>query len=315
MTDAAKIDPVDGMSTVPSREHAVVDAAHGGEGTVRAWVKAIDEFTAWSRAAGNSPRTIEQRRYQLAFLAEAHLHRTPWRVTTSELAGWLGSYDWSAATRYSYRSTIRTFYAWAQTVGHVKRNPAVDLPPVRVPQSLPRPTPDGIVDHALDDCTDRDRLFVLLATHAGLRRAEIASLRWEHVGTDELRITGKGNKIRSIPLHPRLAAELTAERVRRDDAEYGSGYRYRKVSDGGYIFPSRRNGTPISPHTVGTVLSKLLGPQWTGHTLRHRFGTRTYQISGDIRITAALLGHARLDTTAGYARIPDDALRRVVDQI
>lgn len=285
-----------------------------GEGaeTVRRWVRAIDEFCESMRGANRSEKTIRQRRYQLALLAEDHLSRSPWRVSVDQLAAWLASYEWSDGTRFSYRATVKAFYAWAEETGRVQRSPAAKLPKIRRPDSIPRPTPESVVRAAFARATDRDRLMLMLALHAGLRRAEIASLRWDQIELTTMRITGKGKRTRLAIMTPQLHAELDAEHARRTTGQFGAGYYYgRRNGDSEYVFPGRFGGH-LTPEVVGAVLSKLLGPGWTAHTLRHAFGTRFYQRSGDIRLTSKALGHRRLDTTAGYASVPSNAMRDVM---
>jgi site-specific recombinase XerD len=71
----------------------------------------------------------------------------------------------------------------------------------------------------------------------------------------------------------------------------------------------------MTPNAVGKRLTKLLGPGWSGHTLRHRFLTRALENSGDLAATQQLAGHASPATTKGYARASASALRDVVNAI
>lgn len=278
------------------------------------WRDAIDGYTAEMRAAGLSERTIRQRRYQLGILSEDFLHRSPWRLTRAELADWLGSYQWAASTRMVYRATIRQFYDWARLDGHVKRSPAETLPPIRVPDGVPHPVPDDVVADALARASQRDELVLLLGYDAGLRRAEIAAHRWDQLSGDDLRIRGKGKRVRVIPATRRLLKALRAEQQRRQAGRYGDGWHYRPGDDGGFVFPGKHHGH-LAPEVIGRIAHAALGDGWSTHDLRHSYLTRAYQIAGDIRAVAELAGHVKLDTSRGYARLPSDALRRIVDQM
>jgi integrase len=268
-----------------------------GRGHVQDWQHAIGGYVAEMHAAGLSAQTIRQRKYQLGILAEDHVRRSPWKLTRADLIAWLGRYDWQPSSQMVYRATLRGFYNWGRLAGHIKRNPADRLPSGSVPSGLPRPVPTEVVEVAAKRADPRARLVLLLGYYAGLRRAEIASLRWESVGVDTLRIVGKGKRTREIPLNGKLAGAL---------GKYESG--------DDYVFPGNQRGH-LAPETIGRIASDALGANWTAHTLRHAFLTRAYQISGDIRTVAALAGHAKLDTSAGYAQLPGDALRRIVDQM
>ncbi|MCI0687921.1 MAG: site-specific integrase [Sporichthyaceae bacterium] len=276
------------------------------------WVAAIDAWTAWMRAAGCSPSTIELRRFQLGRLAEAFGRRSPWSLNTADLVGWTSGHDWQPQTRLSYRTTLRSFYGWAKTSGASRRNPTATLPSVRTTEPPPRPCPDDVLDRALATATDRNRLILLLAAYAGLRRAEIAGLRWADITAGTLRVHGKGGRVRVVPLHPKLDDALRAERSRRR-GRTGSGYRY---TAGGqvWLFPGQSGGH-LSPNAVGCAASRLLGPGWTVHTLRHRFATRALRGTGNLAAVQVLLGHADPGTTIRYTKVADQALGDAVRSV
>jgi len=257
------------------------------------WTTQITAHMTWLAAAGTSPHTLRLRRHYLRRLA-AFGENDPWELDTDDLAGFLAQPGWAAETRRSARAAVRGFYTWAQLTGRLERNPARDLPAVRVPAGLPRPTPEEVVAQALRRADGRGRLMVLLAAFAGLRRGEIAALHSEDIRGGQVRVRGKGGKVRIVPLHPVLVAELEL------------------AASGGFLFPGRINGH-LSPDRVGHILADLLGRGWTGHTLRHRFATRAYATQRDLLAVQQLLGHAKPETTRRYTALPDDALRAAVD--
>lgn len=76
----------------------------------------------------------------------------------------------------------------------------------------------------------------------------------------------------------------------------------------GWLFPSPRGGY-LTPHHVGTLVSRLLPDGWACHTLRHRTATTAYRTTLDIVSVQMLLGHAKLETTRLYVLPPDDGVR------
>lgn len=259
------------------------------------WGPAVGAYVTTMQAAGRAAGTIRLHRHYLAHL-EASVGRVgPWSVSPRLLEQFLGLPTWKPETRKSARSVIVGFYRWAHGRGYVLEDPAAGLPSVRVPVALARPTPEHLVARlARDD--DRVGYMAMLAAYAGARCAEIARLEpcRDLVG-DELTIHGKGGRVRAVPVvHPPLLA-----RLRRD------------VMRGGYAFPNGLGGH-LSPGHVSRLLSDALPDGWTGHTLRHRFATTAYRGTRDLLAVSELLGHARVDTTQRYVRLPDDALRAAV---
>lgn len=259
------------------------------------WTTAIDEFTTWLRAGGQSPGTLRLRRWGLNKLAEETSPHTPWELATEDLQRWISNPAWSPNTRKSARATIRRFYQWAQATQRRADDPAALLLSIRIPPAQPRPTPKGVLRDAFERAdNDRDRLMILLASFGGLRRSEIAAVHADDVQTDFLFVVGKGGRQRWLPVHPVLSPFLS-----------------RLQAKGGWAFPGRFTGH-CHPDYIGRRLSRMLGPGWTGHTLRHHFATAAYSTTRDLRAVQELLGHASVATTQIYVGVDREALSSAV---
>ena len=273
------------------------------------WSGELDAFDAWLAASGQSPGTRKLRRYWLDRFA-AGVDSDPWGVTVDELAAFLANDEWSPETRKSARAALRGFYGWAVETDRIGVSPARLLPPVRVPRGMPRPTPEDALGTALIGATDRDKLMLLLGAYAGLRASEIARLRVDDVTRDSIRVTGKGGKVRMVPTHHLIWSALSAELEQRRFGRMGQGHRYGDPLTP-YVFPGQSGGH-ITPGAVGRILKRNL-VAFVGHTLRHRFATRAYAGTRDLRAVQELLGHTRPETTARYTLVPDAALRAAVE--
>lgn len=264
------------------------------------WQTALDAWEGWLKAGGSPTTTTEQRLYQLRRFAGDHPTVTPWEITLDHLVHWLASHDhWAPNTRRAYRGALRAFYAWSVAVGHLERSPAAALPRVKATRGLPRPIAEDVLRAAVARADDRARLILLLAAYGGLRRAEIARARREDVHLLEdgwqLRVHGKGDAYRDVPLTGLLAAALLDRPA-------------------GWLFPSPdRPGKHLTPAHVGVIASRLLPDGWALHTLRHRFATRVRAGGADIYVIAELLGHRNIETTRVYTRLAGHELRRAVD--
>lgn len=256
------------------------------------WRTEINEFIEWLDAANRAAETMRVRRVQLQQLAEMFPFHSPWEMTTGQLAKVLANKSWAAETRSSMRSAITVFYRWGVTTKRCVENPAELLPKIRVPAGKPKPTPEEVLAIALRRASDRDRLILLLGALAGLRRAEISMAHTDDIHDGSLVVLGKGSKVRIVPLHPVILEEIS-------------------LLARGYLFPGKVGGH-ISAAAVGMICKRLLGEEWTAHTLRHRFATRAYAVERDLFAVQQLLGHSRAETTARYTQLPPEALNRAV---
>lgn len=253
----------------------------------------LDAYLVHLAAAGRAPTTIRLRRMHLERVF-AWLGHPPLDATESELIDYMAANQWAPETRKSWRASVRGFYQWAEETERIDVDPSRRLPKVTVPQGIPHPTPTPVVDSAIDNADPRTLLMLMLAAYAGLRRAEIAALHSHDVVGDTLVVKGKGGKVRSVPIHPKLAEALAGAQ--------------------GYVFPGHDNGH-LSPDRVGRVMRDALGDGWTAHSLRHRFATRAYAAERDLLTVQQLLGHSSVATTQRYTQVPDDARRRAVDNV
>jgi integrase/recombinase XerC len=243
-------------------------------------------------ASAHSPETVRLRETHLRRLRDNYDLDT---VTEGDLVEYLNRQDWKPATVNSWRSTINAYFKWAVRHGLREDNPAENIAKVRGGQRMPKVATEAAIDVALSKASGRDRIAVLLAAYAGLRRAEIARLHAEDIGEGWLRVVGKGDKERRVPIHPLLAGELA-----------------RVKGIGGYVFPSRDGDSHATPDAIGRRIARLLPEGTTAHSLRHAFATRVYRTSHDIRATQELLGHNSVATTQIYAHVEDDDLTRAV---
>jgi integrase len=251
-------------------------------------------YDSYCQAAAMSVNTrVLKQNYLRRFIAE-HDVRT---CTSQDMIDWLSANPaWKPATRRAARSALTTFYAWLRKMGHRLDDPAADTASVRVPMGAPKPCPEQVLAQAIDKADPRARLALLLGAYAGLRRAEIAGLHASMIDLEArtLRITGKGGRTRVVPMADALVEELTIA-----------------VARGGYFFPNGRGGS-LSPTSLGRLVSPLLGEGYSTHALRHRFATRVYQGTHDLRATQELLGHSSIATTERYTAVSDDQRRAAV---
>lgn len=222
------------------------------------------------------------------------------------------------------RSLSQTLAAIRGFHSFLDRRCGVDAPQLalvkgpRVKASLPRPVTEDqafglLQEPAINPDLEpwesaRDCAVLTLLYGCGLRISEALSLRYKDAPlSDTLRITGKGNKTRIVPVLPQVA-EAISDYVRLSpwalDGEQA-------------LFRARRGGPLSSRHVQATVqhLRGRLGlpASATPHALRHSFATHLLGAGADLRSIQELLGHASLSTTQKYTQVDAEALLRAYE--
>tara|TARA_R110002124_G_scaffold76786_2_gene205786 strand:+ start:462 stop:1397 length:936 start_codon:yes stop_codon:yes gene_type:complete len=188
----------------------------------------------------------------------------------------------------------------------------------KVKRGVPRPaSPDDILalagdaqDSASEDWIGaRDWAVLLLLYGSGLRISEALDLNGDALPlSDTLRVTGKRNKTRIVPLLPQVRAaiehyiDLCPYPIAQDFARCKND----KI-DGSPLFRGKRGG-PLSPNMIRRVVQQArtklgIADTTTPHALRHSFATHLLAGGADLRSLQELLGHASLSSTQVYTAV------------
>ncbi len=273
--------------------------------TVEAYAHALRYYTGYlSRTIANTPQTLT--------LADVVA------VTSQDIRGWMAHLrakdpPLSPRSLAQHLSAIKSFHQWLD-IHHDMGNAHVAL--MRGPRlkaTLPRPLNEDqalglITETHLDADRDdwenaRDEAVYLLLYGLGLRISEALSLtvRDTPLG-DSLRIVGKGNKMRVLPV---LAAVRDAIEAYKRQQPFGLEPEDR-------LFRAKRGGE-LSPRHVQASLQHMrsrlgLSDRATPHALRHSFATHLLGSGADLRSIQELLGHASLSTTQKYTQVDAERL-------
>lgn len=253
----------------------------------------LDDYAEWMRSWGAASRTIDAR------LTVAKSRLKAWGLdgfTPPNIQTWLASPSikspWSRLTYYGH---LASFTEWLTATGRLPADPMLRVRKPAPTRSVPRPLADVDVERVLAEASGDMRAWVLLALLQGLRAHEIAKLRGEDVGPDDLYVHGKGGKQAILPTHPQIW-ELAESYPRR-----------------GYWFPYRDGHMParLVSLRVGRLFDSL-GLEGSLHRLRHTYGTRLLRAGVHIRRVQKLMRHANLATTAAYTAVDEDELRAAI---
>ncbi len=161
---------------------------------------------------------------------------------------------------------------------------------IKVPATLPKPIEQKYIEEAIDNANLSDRLIVVILYGLGLRISELSGLTLEMISPKWVRITGKGNKTRQIPLLPYIHELIT---------EYKDAYHPKK-----YLF--EKSGLSMNSSQLRYRLTKLFksnGIKATPHQLRHSFATHLLNNGARISDVSELLGHSSMATTQIYTKL------------
>lgn len=238
---------------------------------------------------------------RLRTLDESFGNRPLSQLTRRAIEAWLESLHGLAPnSRAAYLASVRQFTRWLVTEKVIASDPCADVAKVKRARAVPRAQSVAAVAATLRACRDeRDRVIIWLMVGMGLRRCEIAWLVWENY--DEtgrtLLVVGKNGNERLLPVPLRVAAALSAVRVRGNT--------------GPVVTSKLVPGQAIQPETVGTIAGRILRDAGVkhapydgvaGHALRHTCASDVLDNGADIRTVQQMLGHADLSSTSIYLR-------------
>jgi site-specific recombinase XerD len=269
------------------------------EKTRRAYALDLGQFALWCTAQAIEPEQVSTR-------------------TLRRYAALLSDRRNVAATVARKLAALRAFFRTLREHGHLTHNPADLIPAPKRPATLPRVLrPDEIaalLDRipAATPLEVRDRAIFEVAYASGLRAEELIRLDVDRVDFDgeELRVEGKGNKTRIVPVGE-VALRFVArylERARPVLAAAGGGPR-----DEPALFLSK-SGRRLSTSDVRRRLRvwarrAAIAGGVSPHALRHSFATHLLEGGADLRAIQELLGHASISTTQIYTRVESARLK------
>ncbi len=229
-------------------------------------------------------------------------------------------HELGAATRSVARmlSGVRSFYRFLQLEGHLAQDPTELLESPRIPKHLPEVLSIDEVEAILSAINQelpegqRDHCLLEVLYSCGLRVSEVCDLRLSDLFLDEgfLRVTGKGNKQRIVPVSLRAMGELRRWMSARGEIDIRPG-------EEDYVFVSARRGRHLSRITVfhnlkqyvaAAEITKTVSP----HTFRHTFATHLLEGGASLRAIQMMLGHEHIGTTEIYTHLDQRFLREEV---
>lgn len=161
---------------------------------------------------------------------------------------------------------------------------------IKVAKTLPKPISHEHIVQALSLAEPFEKLVVMLFYTLGVRISELISLKREDISDEWIRVTGKGNKERDIPLLAQTKKLLD---------------QYLNISDE-KKFLFEKNGEKLSQNSLRYIIIKVFGRvgiKVTPHQLRHSYASQLLNANAPIVDVSELLGHSSMATTQIYTKL------------
>ncbi|MDR2125761.1 MAG: site-specific tyrosine recombinase XerD [Prevotellaceae bacterium] len=269
------------------------------ENTINAYIHDVKKLRSFAKDKNN---------LNINDIKEYHIH---------EFLADLYDNNLNSRTQQRILSGIKSFFTFLEFENELKMNPAelVESPKIgrKLPDFLTVDEIDSIIS-SIDlsgPLGHRNAAVIEILYSCGLRVSEVIDLKISHLNfSDEfIRITGKGNKERLVPIGKRAIQSLSIYLNQRK-----SIFVNRKAED---IVFLNRSGEKLSRVAIFNLIkrqaikagiSKIISP----HTLRHSFATHLVENGADLRAVQQMLGHESILTTEIYTHLDNTFIRNVI---
>lgn len=238
----------------------------------------------------------------------SHFHVRSWLATMKDDKQ-------SARTVNRKLSSLNSFYRYLLRLGKVKKNPVRQLHSQKLPERLPSYLKEQETTHLLEavDFDEgfkgaTDRMICTLLYQTGIRRSELLNMKELDIEwpLKQVRILGKGNKERLVPMGPQLLQEIKdyiqeKKRVAGNESPYLLVLEDGKQLYAGYVY------RVVKKH-LGMVTSLA---KKSPHVLRHTFATQLLNNGANIQAIKDLLGHSSLAATQVYTHNNIEQLKEI----
>lgn len=229
-------------------------------------------------------------------------------VTANDIRAWIGHLSDNGLTPTSLRrklQSLRAFYRWGRIREKFPKNPAADVVLTKKSKKLPEFINPDEVELLLDDQSEefralRQRTILEILYGLGLRQAELLAITDNDINFKggEIRVTGKRNKQRVLPL-PQQLADTIRDWQKARDARYSNLPAPRPLIAGPHGALSKNQLYRLVRSSLQGARSAKKSP----HMLRHSFATAMVNNGADLDAVREMLGHTSLATTQIYTHL------------
>lgn len=236
-------------------------------------------------------------------------------VTTMMVRSWISHWmDQGMAVSTVHRkvSSLQAYYRFERKQGRLMQNPLKGIAKPKKPSILPQYLEVAQAEQIYQPIEEgweplRNAVILRMLYETGMRRSELLGIQVKDIdwSKGQVRVLGKRNKIRVIPISPTLIQEL---QVLRDEN--------RTVSETSSFLFLNTKGEPLSTFQLYQIVKKQLS-KWTTlkkrspHILRHSFASHMLNQGADLNVIKEILGHSSLAATQVYTHLNIEKLKGI----
>ena len=216
-------------------------------------------------------------------------------------------------------SALKSFYKYHQKIGKLKTNPADKINSPKIPERLPKFVEQQKINNLFEEPEKyfkntfegmQEKLLIDVLYSTGMRRQELINLKWSDINfsSNQVKVTGKGNKQRLIPIGNELVNSLRIFQNTQIN-------QLKNIPKAAYVFLTK-DGNQLYPNYVYRIVKLHIGHCSTAekkspHVLRHSFATHMSNNGAKLNDIKELLGHARLASTQVYTHNTIEQLKEI----
>jgi integrase/recombinase XerC len=216
-------------------------------------------------------------------------------------------------------SALKSFYKYHQKIGKLKTNPADKINSPKIPERLPKFVEQQKINNLFEEPEKyfkdtfegmQEKLLIDVLYSTGMRRQELINLQWSDINfsSNQVKVTGKGNKQRLIPIGNELVNSLRIFQNTQIN-------QLKNIPKAAYVFLTK-DGNQLYPNYVYRTVKLHIGHCSTAekkspHVLRHSFATHMSNNGAKLNDIKELLGHASLASTQVYTHNTIEQLKEI----
>ncbi len=239
-------------------------------------------------------------------------------ITSFLIRGWIVELIDSSITARSVNrklSSLRAYFNWLKKEGLIVKNPTLSVKGPKSEKRLPSFARESeIIKEKMDEVFSdsfegiRAKLIIEILYQTGIRLSELINLKKSDIQTDRIKVLGKRNKERIIPISNQLYFQIEVYIENCD-----------KIKTQSIFLLSLKNGEKVYPKFVYRIINTYLGhvtnlDKCSPHVLRHTFATHMLNNGAGLETLKDLLGHANLSATQVYTHNSFTQLNNIYSQ-